>query len=174
MLMLLPVAAMRVEDRDGAPPERLAPDLTIKVIQALRPASHQRAQQDRGVVIEGRAEHGWDCENDMAIDAPLVERLAHLADPIVHGDLGTPQAQGRFAAHRHQMLALSTVQAAVFEGTHLFRVATRQHLGHQVIIVGRLVARMGACKPVPSPMAPAVFSACTTPPQPAFWSACDG
>src|SRR4029450_8979049 len=42
-----------------------------------------------------------------------------------------------------------TVQAAVFEVTHLFRVATRQHLGHQVIIVGRLVARMGACKPVP-------------------------
>src|SRR5215475_16111313 len=47
------------------------------------------------------------------------------------------------------MLALSTVQAAVFDVPHLFRVATRQHLGHQVIIVGRLVARMGVCEPVP-------------------------
>src|SRR6266436_7516819 len=35
------------------------------------------------------------------------------------------------------------------EVPHLVRVATRQHLGHQVIIIGRLVARMGACKPVP-------------------------
>jgi len=35
------------------------------------------------------------------------------------------------------------------EVPHLFRVATRQHLGHQVIIIGRLVARMGTCKPVP-------------------------
>jgi hypothetical protein len=35
------------------------------------------------------------------------------------------------------------------EVAHLVRVATRQHLGHQAIIVGRLVARMGACKPVP-------------------------
>src|SRR5262249_32992914 len=47
------------------------------------------------------------------------------------------------------MLTLSTVQAAVFDVPHLFRVATRQHLGHQVIIVGRLVARMGAGEPVP-------------------------
>src|SRR4029434_1954696 len=27
---------------------------------------------------------------------------------------------------------------------HLFRVATRQHLGHQVIVVGCLITRMGA------------------------------
>src|SRR5262249_4979707 len=47
------------------------------------------------------------------------------------------------------MLALATVQAAVFDVPHLFRVATRQHLGHQVIIVGRLVARMGVFEPVP-------------------------
>ena len=41
------------------------------------------------------------------------------------------------------------MQLAVTAHTHLVRGATRQHLGHQVIIVGRLVARMGACKPVP-------------------------
>src|SRR5215813_5331964 len=47
------------------------------------------------------------------------------------------------------MLALSTVQAAVFDVPHLFRVAARQHLGHQVVVVGRLVARMGALKRLP-------------------------
>ena len=40
-------------------------------------------------------------------------------------------------------------QAAVFDIAHLLRVATRKHLGHQAIVIGRLVARMGVCKPVP-------------------------
>jgi hypothetical protein len=52
-------------------------------------------------------------------------------------------------AHRHQMLALSTVQTAVFDIPYLFRVATRQHLGYQAIIVRRLVTRMGVLKRVP-------------------------
>src|SRR5215470_1850234 len=47
------------------------------------------------------------------------------------------------------MLALSTVQAAVFDVPHLCRVATRQHLGHQVLRVGRLVAWMGVLKRLP-------------------------
>src|SRR5215831_9498326 len=47
------------------------------------------------------------------------------------------------------MLALSTMRAAVFDVPHLFRVAARQHLGHQVVVVGRLVARMGALKRLP-------------------------
>ena len=64
-------------------------------------------------------------------------------------DFGAPQAQRRFTAHRHQMLPLATVQAAVFEVPYLFWVATRQHLGHQVIVVGRLVAWMGMLKCVP-------------------------
>src|SRR6185436_12553113 len=47
------------------------------------------------------------------------------------------------------MGALATPQAAVFDIAHLFRVATRQHLGHQALVVGRLVARMGVGKRVP-------------------------
>ena len=35
MLMVLPIAAMRVEDRDGAPPQRLAPDFTMNWLQVL-------------------------------------------------------------------------------------------------------------------------------------------
>jgi hypothetical protein len=47
------------------------------------------------------------------------------------------------------MLPLATVLAAVLDITHLLRVATRQHLGHEAIIVGGLVARMGVLKRVP-------------------------
>src|SRR5712691_11427359 len=47
------------------------------------------------------------------------------------------------------MGALATPQAAVFDIAHLFRIATRQHLGHQTLVVERLVARMGVGKRVP-------------------------
>ena len=113
--MILPIAAMGVEHRDGAPSERLALDGAIEIIQALRSAAHERAQYDRRVLVEGRAEHRWYRQDDMPINHPLVEDSAHLADPVVDGDFGTPQAQGRFTAHRHQMLTLATLQAAVFE-----------------------------------------------------------
>src|SRR5713101_620006 len=38
---------------------------------------------------------------------------------------------------------------AVAAHAHLVRVATRQHLGHQAIVVGGLIPRMGALKRVP-------------------------
>src|SRR5437762_9959831 len=47
------------------------------------------------------------------------------------------------------MGALATPQAAVFNIAHLLRVATRQHLGHQALVVGRLVAGMCVGKRVP-------------------------
>ena len=83
MLMVLPIAPMRVEHRDVAPLERLAPDGAIEIVQALRPAAHERTQHDRGVLVEGRAEHRWHRQDDMPIDDPFVEDLAHLADPVV-------------------------------------------------------------------------------------------
>ncbi len=76
--MVLPIAPMRVEHRDVATPERLAPHLTLEIVQALDSAPHQRAQQEPGIVIEGRAEHGWDGENEVAIDHPLVEDLGFV------------------------------------------------------------------------------------------------
>src|SRR6266852_3601661 len=129
--------------------QRLAPDLAQELLPALDAAAHQRAQQDRSIVIERRAEHGRDREDDVTIDAPLVEDLAHLADPVVHRDFGAAQAQRRLTAHRHQVLPLAPVQAAVCNRAHLLRVATSEHLGHQAIIVGCLVARMGMCELLP-------------------------
>src|SRR6266700_620656 len=47
------------------------------------------------------------------------------------------------------MGALATLQAAVLDIAHLVRVATRQHLGHQAVVIRRLITRMGALKRVP-------------------------
>src|SRR2546428_9797188 len=47
------------------------------------------------------------------------------------------------------MGALATLQTAIFDIAHLLRVATRQHLGHQIMIVGGLIARMGVGESVP-------------------------
>src|SRR5882762_11541853 len=47
------------------------------------------------------------------------------------------------------MGALATPQAAVCDIAHLLRIATRQHPGHQALVVGRLVAGMGVGKRVP-------------------------
>ena len=78
--MVVTMTAMGVDHDNISTLERLAPDLAIKIIQALHPAPHQCAQHDRGVLRESGTEHGWDCENDVAIDDPLVEDLAHLTD----------------------------------------------------------------------------------------------
>src|SRR5262247_1649122 len=84
--VILPIAAMRVEHRDGASFERLAPDRAIEIIQALRPAAHESAQYDRRVLVESRTEHRRDRQDDMPIDDPRVEDLTHLADPVVDMD----------------------------------------------------------------------------------------
>jgi hypothetical protein len=47
------------------------------------------------------------------------------------------------------MRALAPLQAAVFAIAHLLRVATRKHLGHQPLLVGCLVARLGVWEPLP-------------------------
>src|SRR5712691_2731030 len=149
MGMVMTIASMGVDHHNISTPERLTPGLTKEIIQACNATSHESTQQDRGVSIEGGAQHGGYSQDDMSIDHPLVEDLAHLAHPIVNVDFGAPQAQRRFTAHRHPMGALSTLQAAVFDIAHLRRVTTLEHLGHKAIVVGRLVAWMGVYKLVP-------------------------
>jgi len=58
--VIRPMAAMRVEHRDGAPFEHLAPDRARDIIQAWRPAAHARAQHDRRVLVASRTEHRRD------------------------------------------------------------------------------------------------------------------
>ena len=92
MLMIVAIAPMRVKHRDVSPPERLTLDLAIEVTQTLHPASHQCAQQERGIVVEGCTKHGRHRQDDVPIDHPLMEDLPHLAHPVVDVDFGTPQA----------------------------------------------------------------------------------
>src|SRR2546423_14980997 len=62
---------------DHTPPECLAPDGAIEIIEALRPAAQERAQHDRRVLVESRTAHRRDRQDDVAIDDPPVEDLAH-------------------------------------------------------------------------------------------------
>ncbi len=88
--MVVPIAAMGVDHHDISTPERLAPHLAQAIIQARDATSHERTQPDRGMVLEGGAQHGGDRQDEVPIDHPRVEDLAHLADPVVHGDFGAP------------------------------------------------------------------------------------
>src|SRR5688572_17407138 len=85
----------------------------------------------------------------MTIDYAFMEHLADLADPVVNVHFGTAQAQRRFTAHRDEMFALSTVEAAVLDRAYLIGIPTPEHLGDEAIIVARMVTRIDACKAVP-------------------------
>ena len=119
MGVVVPMAALGGAHHEGAPLERLAPDLTLEIIEARHPAAPHRAPHARGVVGKGRAAHRRDCQDAVPIDAPLVADLAHLADPGIDRDLGTPSAPRRWTAQRPQGLALATRPAAVCAVPHL-------------------------------------------------------
>ena len=76
MGMILAIASMCMDDCDIATLEDLASDLALEVIKALRTTSHQRTQQPLSVLVERRAEHGWDGQDDMSIDHSLMENFA--------------------------------------------------------------------------------------------------
>ncbi len=89
MRMVVPMAAMGVDDHDLSTSERLAPDLAKAIIQTRDATSQERTQQDCGVSIEGGAQHGGDGQDDMPRDDPRVEDLASLTDPVIDLDFGT-------------------------------------------------------------------------------------
>src|SRR5262249_48410679 len=149
MGMIVPIAAMGVEDRDLTTLERLPLDRAVKIVEALRPAAYERTQYDRGVRVKGCAAHRRHRQDDMPINDAFVEPPADLADPVVHGDFGAAQAQGGCAAHCHPMLPLTTVQTAVFDVAHLRGGATGKHLAHQLMVIGGLIPRMGVLKRLP-------------------------
>src|SRR5262247_3974716 len=47
------------------------------------------------------------------------------------------------------MLALAAVQTAILDVPELCRIATREHLRHQTVVIGGLIARMSVLKRLP-------------------------
>ena len=134
--------------RCGAARPSLCRTSCAEGFEPWRPAAHARAPHERRVVVKGRAEQGRHREDDVRLDHPRAEPLAHLAHPVGDGNCGTPQAPGPLTTHRPPRGALATVQATLCERTHRVRAPTREHLRHQTIIVDRLIAQMGVCEPV--------------------------
>ena len=111
MGLRVPMAAMRVAPRALGPLERLPLNGAVEIVEAWRPAASQRTQHHRRVLVQGRADHRRHRQDDRPLDDAFEEDPADLADPVVHGDVGVAQAQGGFAAHRHPVLSLTTVQS---------------------------------------------------------------
>jgi len=84
MGLLVPMAAMGVEDRAITTLERLPLDRAVKIVEAWRPAAYERTHHDRGVLIKGRAEYRRHRQDDMPIDDACVDAPTTLADPVVH------------------------------------------------------------------------------------------
>src|SRR5512132_3519354 len=70
----------------------------------------------------------------------------HAAHSELHAIFVQPL---RFTAHRHAMLALSSLHTAVVDIPHFLWVPTRQHLVDEAIIVALIIARIEAFKPIP-------------------------
>jgi hypothetical protein len=85
----------------------------------------------------------------MAIDDTLVEPPTDLTDPVIDIDIGTAQAQRRFAAHRDAMGTLSSLQTAALDMANLVGIPAPEHLVDGAVIVTRMVARIDACEPLP-------------------------
>ena len=85
----------------------------------------------------------------MAIDDALMEVVTDMADKLIDIDLGASQAQGGLTAHGDEVFALSTIEASMFEVSDLFRMATGEHLVHQLVIVSGIITRVELLKFIP-------------------------
>jgi hypothetical protein len=92
MRIVLPVAAMRLDDHDIAPLEGAATGPAEDLIQAPHPTAHERTQHRLGLLIKRLPEYLRHSQDDMAIDHALMEHLTDLADPVVDVDFGAAQA----------------------------------------------------------------------------------
>jgi hypothetical protein len=85
----------------------------------------------------------------MAIDDALMEVVTEVADKVIDIDLGTSQAQGGLTTHGDEVFALSTIEASVVEVPDLVRIATGEHLVHQLIIVSCIITEIELLKFIP-------------------------
>ena len=140
---------MGLDDHDVAPLERLATDTAEDIIQALAPTAHEQTPHRLRLLIKRGPRQRGHGQDDVAIDDALWQHLADLADPGIDVDLGTAQAQRLFTAHGDAMLPLATMQTPILDIPHPLRIATGEHLVHEAIIVGCIVARIDVCKLIP-------------------------
>src|SRR6266704_595387 len=88
MRIVLPIAAMGLDNHDVAPLEIVAADPAIEIVQTADATAHKRTQHVVRLLIKRFPEHLGHSQDDMAIDDALVEHPDHLADPVVDVDFG--------------------------------------------------------------------------------------
>ena len=100
-------------------------------------------------VIEGVPQHVGEGKDGMAIDNALMEVVTEMADKVIDIDLGASQAQRGLTAHGDEVFTLPTIEASVVEVADLVRIATGEHLVHQLIIVSVIITRVELLKFIP-------------------------
>jgi hypothetical protein len=78
--------------------------------------------------------------------------VTEVADKLIDIDLGASQAQGGLTTHGDEVFALPTIEASVVEVSNLFRIATREHLVDQLVIVSCIITGIELLKFIPVSM----------------------
>jgi hypothetical protein len=123
--------------------------LTVEGIETLDTTAHEGTEQDVGMVVKGPAQHSGQGQDGVPIDDALMKLVTDLGDEVIDVDFGASQTQSGFTAHGNDVAALSTVEASIFGISDLFGVTTAEHLFHEFIIVGAIIARIVSLKALP-------------------------
>ena len=78
-----------------------------------------------------------------------MEVVTEVADKVIDIDLGASQAQGGLTTHGDEVFTLPTIEASIVEVADLVRIATGEHLVHQLIIVSCIITRVELLKFIP-------------------------
>src|SRR5262245_31605204 len=149
MSMILPIATMRLDDDAVATLEGAALDAAEDLIQTVDATAHERTQHRLRLLIKRLPQYLRHGEDDMPVDAPLMQHPADLADPVIDVDFGAAQAQRGLTTHGDAMLPWATRQTPIGDVAYLLRMPAREHLVDKPLIVGCIVARVDAFDPVP-------------------------
>ena len=88
MRIVLPIAAMGLDDHDVAALEGAATDPAIDIIQTADATAHEWTQHRLRLLIKRFPEYRRHGQDDMTVDDALMEHLTDLADPGVDVDFG--------------------------------------------------------------------------------------
>src|SRR5712691_1761882 len=88
MRVVLPIAAVRLDNHDVAAFEGATTDTAIEIIQTADATTDERTQHVLRLLIKRFPEHLRHGQDNMTIDHALMEHLADLADPVVDVDFG--------------------------------------------------------------------------------------
>src|SRR5262249_44597621 len=128
MRVVLPIAAMRLDDDDVATLEGAALDEAEDIIQTADATAHERTQHRLRLLIKRCPQELWHGEDDLPGNDTRMQHPADLADPVVDVDFGAAQAQCGLTTHGDALRPLATMQTPIGDISYLLRMPAPEHL----------------------------------------------